>query len=60
MAKRMLTDDEIKWAYERWCEGHTQKQIADALYVCPMTVHNALRDKRRIRPVLHYERGINN
>jgi DNA-binding transcriptional regulator LsrR (DeoR family) len=60
MAKRMLTDDEIKWAYEKWCDGYTQQQIADALYVSRVTVYNYLKDKQRIRPALHYERRCDN
>lgn len=31
---KALTPKEIKWAYQKWCEGYTQQQIADALFVC--------------------------
>ena len=60
MAKRILTDDEIKWAYEKWCDRYTLHQIADALYVSHATIYNALKGKPRIRPALHYERKCDN
>lgn len=31
---KALTSKEIEWAYQKWCEGYTQQQIADALFVC--------------------------
>lgn len=31
---KVLTKHEEEWAYQKWCEGYTQRQIADALYVC--------------------------
>ena len=31
---KALTHKEIEWAYQKWCEGYTQQQIADALFVC--------------------------
>lgn len=43
------------WAYEKYCEGYTMDQIADALYVCSKTVQRALRGKLRIRPILKYD-----
>ena len=46
-----------KWAYDMWCIGYTQMEIADALYVCEMTVRRALKGKQRIRPQLKYERN---
>ena len=48
--KPILSEDEITWAYEKWCEGYTQQQIADALYVERRTVAFALRDKPRKKP----------
>lgn len=58
MAKRgrkpILGEEEKAWAYEKWCEGYTQQQIADALYVERRTLTNALKDKPRIRPKLVY------
>ena len=48
-----------EWAYEMWCIGYTQMQIADALFVCEKTINRALKGKPRIRPILIYkERGI--
>lgn len=62
MAKRgpkpILSEDEINWAYEKWCEGYTRKQIADALYVCCNTLDAALKGKPKkkngVRPKLVY------
>lgn len=53
---RSLDDEQKRWAYDMWCIGYTQRQIADALFVCEMTVRRALKGKTRIRPVLKFER----
>jgi len=50
-----LNEYKKRWAYEKWCLGYTQQQIADALYVCEKTVQRALKGKPRIRPILKYE-----
>lgn len=54
MSKHILSRKQIEWAYTKWCEGYTQKQIADALFVCSKTVSRALKGKPRIRPILTY------
>ena len=63
MAKRgvkpVLSEKEIQWAYEKWCEGYTLQQIADALCVCRQTVCSALKGRPRkkpgVRPKLVYQ-----
>ena len=50
-----LSTKEREWAYEKWCEGYTQTQIAVALSVSEKTVRRAIGGKPRIRPVLRYE-----
>jgi len=56
MAKeRLLTDKQVEWAYEKWCAGYTQEEIAEALYVCCSTVHYALKGRPRVRPPLVYD-----
>ena len=62
MTEPILTKEEKAWAYQKWCEGYTQQQIADALYVCEKTITRALSGKPRIRPILVYprEEGVNN
>lgn len=45
----ILGDDEIAWAYDKWCEGYTHQEIADALFVDRRTVGTALKGRRRIR-----------
>lgn len=56
MPKPALDRPQIEWAYEKWCIGYTQMQIAEALNVCDRTIKRALKNKERIRPILKYER----
>lgn len=55
MGNKSLTIKQIEWAYDKWCLGYTQMQIADALNVCEKTVQRALRGRTRIRSVLQYD-----
>jgi DNA-binding transcriptional regulator LsrR (DeoR family) len=55
-----LSYSKKKWAYDMWCLGYTQNQIAEALNVCEATIQRALKDKPRIRPILIYKGGDNN
>ena len=43
--KPALTRDEIKWAYEKWCERYNLDEIANALYV----------NKATLRKYMHME-----
>lgn len=54
---KALTKKKEKWAYEQWCLGYTQMQIADALHVCEKTITRCLKGKPRIRPILIYKEG---
>lgn len=47
-----MTHKEKEWAYDKWCMGYTQEQIATALGVCTKTVRRALHGRPRIRPIL--------
>lgn len=38
---KVLTEDKIKWAYEKWCIGYTLKQISAALYVHKNTLRHS-------------------
>ena len=38
----ILSREEISWAYDKWCEGYTHQEIADALYVSRVTVQLSL------------------
>ena len=49
-----LTKQEIRWAYDKWCEGYTYHQIAEALDVTAAQVKRQLEPLPRIRPILHY------
>lgn len=55
----VLSREKIEWAYTKWCEGYTQQQISDALFVCEKTIARALKGKPRIRPILTYDGGRN-
>ena len=57
---KALTHKETEWADQKWCEGYTQQQIADALFVCEKTIRRAINERLRIRPVLKYEERENN
>ena len=57
MPNSSLDQKKKQWAYQQWCLGYTQLQIADALYVCEKAVQRALKGKPRIRPILKYERS---
>ena len=49
-----ISKEEKKWAYDRFCEGYTHEQIAEALGVSFFQVRLKLKNLPRIRPILHY------
>lgn len=53
--RSVLSLKQKRWAYEKWCEGRTMYEIADALNVCYKTVQRAINGKTRIKPVLEYK-----
>lgn len=59
---RILGQEEIDWAYQKWCEGYTQREIGAALYVSTETVNKYLiRKGPKVKPPLVYtgKRGPN-
>ena len=61
-SREALTGEEIQWAYQKWCEGRPQHQIAKALHVsqttlCQTFIRHGL--KRQLIP-LRYERRKDN
>lgn len=54
MPNFLLSREEKEWAYKKWCEGYTQNQIADALFVSKKTIQRAINGRPRIRPVLKF------
>lgn len=46
----ILTDDQVRWAYQKRCEGYTLYEIGEALYVNHNTVSYALRRKKLKKP----------
>ncbi len=55
MAKKILTAEQIDWAYHKWCEGYRKSEISDALFVSEMTLQRALKGRKRMRPKLVYK-----
>lgn len=52
MKEFLLGHKERQWAYDRWCEGYTQYEIAEAMNVSHRTVNRALRGKVKIKRLL--------
>lgn len=54
--RRVLTQAQVEWAYEKWCLGYTLAQIAEALDVSSRTVSREFEKmgRPRIRPKLIY------
>lgn len=42
---KALTHKEIEWAYQKWCEGYTQQQIADALFAKKQFAERLTKDR---------------
>lgn len=57
MTKSLLDWKQKEWAYDQWCNGKTQQEIADALNVSIKTVSRALHGRPKIKPVLMYPEG---
>lgn len=53
----ILNQKKKEWAYQKWCEGFRQLDIAMALGVSEKTIQRTISGKPRIRPVLRYEDG---
>lgn len=54
MTNYVLSQKQISWAYEKYCEGYTLDQISAALYICKRTIMRAFKRNglTRVRPVL--------
>lgn len=54
---RALTEKKLKWAYQKWCEGFSVLEIAEALYIDSSTLYKIFRKRGlvRIRIPLKYE-----
>lgn len=49
---KSLSPRQSEWAYKKWCEGYSQEQIADALYVSKGVIMRAINGRPRIREPL--------
>ena len=57
MNSNLLSWKEKEWAYDQWCNGRTQKEIAEALHCSVKTITRAIHGRPKIKPVLQYEEG---
>lgn len=57
--KRILTFDQVMWAYEKWCQGYTQDEVAKALFVSRALINRELRQvkKMKYKEPLVYKEG---
>ncbi len=53
--RRILNHKQREWAYQKYCEGYTQSEIAEALYVSTKTVLRAIHGRPRIKAALEYD-----
>lgn len=59
MGTKILSDKQIEWAKERYAEGYYQREIADALFVCEVTIHNLVKGvKKHTRKKLIYDGSV--
>ena len=49
--KCKLTDDQVAWAYQKNCEGHSLTQIAAALHVHDNTITREFKRRGILKPV---------
>lgn len=51
----LLTPKQVEWAYEKWCQGYTHVEIAEAMSVSYKTISRALKGKVKVKPILEYD-----
>ena len=54
--ERLLTEDQIRWALDKWCLGYTYLDISLALGCCQKTIQRVFQERgyKKVRPVLRY------
>ena len=55
IGESILSLDEQEWAYEKWCAGYTQTEIAKALFVSHTTIGRVLAGRKKEKAPLVYE-----
>lgn len=55
MGKKILSEKQIKWAAEKYCEGYTLSEIAEALFVSFGTIQKSLYGRKIKKPKLVYD-----
>lgn len=52
---RVLSNAALEWAYEKWLDGYSLQEIADALYVTRSCLDEALKEAKytKVKPPLH-------
>lgn len=55
--KKMLTQEQIEWAYSKCCMGYTQQEVADALFVSRALMNREMGRvrKSKVKEPLKYE-----
>lgn len=57
MSEDFLSEAEIRWAHEKWCNSYSLREIAAALYVSEKCLrrHLTLRGLKKDTVPLHYD-----
>lgn len=49
---KSLSLAQVEWVYQKWCEGYSQAQLAEALYVSVGVIQRAINGRPRVRESL--------
>ena len=50
-AYKALLPEQIEWAFAQWCNGTTQQQLADTLFVDVRTIQRMFKGRQKTKPV---------
>lgn len=50
-AYKALLPEQIEWAFAQWCNGTTQQQLADTLFVDVRTIQRMFKGRQKAKPV---------
>ena len=48
-AYKALLPEQIEWAFAQWCNGTTQQQLADILFVDVRTIQRMFKGRQKIK-----------
>ncbi len=49
---KSLSPEQVEWVYKKWCEGYSQAQLAETLYVSVGVIQRAIDGRPRVREPL--------